>query len=398
MLERLPPSRRNLALALVAAASLWFAWTVRSALNPLLTGFLLAYILHPLVLRLERRGWSRKIAVNLIFAAFALAFTLTVLGLAVQARALWRDVVEQAGSLGTIQARIESAATAIVARIESWGIDLPYVSGGADAQAPAPTAGSEAPGAAPQLVLDLDGLVARLREWLASEEGRAGAAEAGLRAAGGVWHVLERLFGSLVAGLTWLALVPLYAWFLLFELERIAAFVRRHIPSRHRAQAERIGGAMTEMLASFFRGRLVVCLLKGVVLTLVMFFLGVPYALLLGMASGFLSLVPFVGPAIGYGLAFLLSLLEHSALDASWRIAIVFSVGEVVEGYVLIPKILGESLGLHPVVVIASLTIFGSVLGMFGLLIALPLTAAIVILVRELVLPALREFAEEKRP
>jgi predicted PurR-regulated permease PerM len=397
MLERLPPARRNLALALVAVATLWFAWTVRSALNPLLTGFLLAYILHPLVLKLERRGWSRKIAVNLIFAAFALGFTLTVLGLAVQARALWRDVVEQAGSLGTIQARIEGAATAIVARIEGWGVDLPYVSGGADAPERATEPGSEATDA-PRLVLDLDGLVAGLREWLASEEGRAGAAEAGLRAAGGVWHVLERLFGSLVAGLTWLTLVPLYAWFLLFELERIAGFVRRHIPSRHRPQAERIGGAMTEMLASFFRGRLVVCLLKGVVLTLVMFFLGVPYALLLGMASGFLALVPFVGPAIGYGLAFLLSLLEHAALDASWRIAVVFSVGEVVEGYVLVPKILGESLGLHPVVVIASLTIFGSVLGMFGLLIALPLTAAIVILVRELVLPALRDFAAEKRP
>jgi predicted PurR-regulated permease PerM len=72
----------------------------------------------------------------------------------------------------------------------------------------------------------------------------------------------------------------------------------------------------------------------------------------------------------------------------------VFAVAEALEGYVLIPKILGDSLGLHTVVVFAALTIFGSALGMFGLLIALPLSAAIVILARELLLPALREFAD----
>jgi predicted PurR-regulated permease PerM len=72
----------------------------------------------------------------------------------------------------------------------------------------------------------------------------------------------------------------------------------------------------------------------------------------------------------------------------------VFVLGEVGEGYVLMPKVLGDRLGLHPVVVLASLMICGSALGMFGLLLALPLTAAIVILTRELVLPALKAFAD----
>jgi len=148
------------------------------------------------------------------------------------------------------------------------------------------------------------------------------------------------------------------------------------------------------MIGSFFRGRLLVCLFKGVLLSIALAACGVPYWLLVGMLGGALALIPFVGPGIGYTLAFLLALLDHDPMQAVWRIAVVFSVGELGET-MLMPTVIGERLGLHPVVVLASLMIFGSALGMFGLLLALPLTAAIVILVRELVLPALKQFADD---
>jgi predicted PurR-regulated permease PerM len=238
-------------------------------------------------------------------------------------------------------------------------------------------------------------IVDHLRNWLSSEENRAGAAAAGLAAAGGVWGVLQRVFGSLMTVFMYLFLVPLYAWFLLFELERITSFVRSCIPRNSRDQWTRVGSQMGEMLGSFFRGRMLVCLLKGIVLSITLASCGIPYWLLVGMLGGFLSLIPIVGPGIAYGLAFLLALLEFDPVGAFWRGALVITVGEVVEGYILVPKILGNSLGLHPVVVLASLMVFGAALGMFGLLIALPLMSAIVILVRELVLPAVREFAEE---
>jgi predicted PurR-regulated permease PerM len=233
-----------------------------------------------------------------------------------------------------------------------------------------------------------------LRAWLVEEGRLEQAGEAGLRAAGGAWSVLRRVFGSLLTFGGYLLLVPIYTWFLLFELERISAFVQRYIPRAERDRFVRIGNQIAEMLGNFFRGRMLVCLLKGLVLAVVLMLAGFPYALLVGVLSGFLSLVPFVGPAFGYGLAFLLGLLEFDVVPCAIRMAIVYAIGELVEGYVLLPKVLGDSMGLHPIVVIASLMVFGAAFGLFGMLLALPLTSVIVIVARELVLPALSEFAE----
>jgi predicted PurR-regulated permease PerM len=180
----------------------------------------------------------------------------------------------------------------------------------------------------------------------------------------------------------------------LVELERISSFVRRYIPRGERARFSRIGSQITEMLGNFFRGRMLVCLLKGLVLAVVLALAGFPYSLLVGVVGGLLSLVPFVGPFVGYLLAFLLGLLEFSLGECLVRLAIVYTVGELMEGYVLLPRVLGDSMGLHPIVVIASLMVFGAAFGMFGMLLALPLTSAAVILARELVLPALAEIAD----
>jgi predicted PurR-regulated permease PerM len=209
---------------------------------------------------------------------------------------------------------------------------------------------------------------------------------------------VRRVFGSLLTFLGWTVLVPIYTWFLLFELERIGRFVVPYVPREDRTRFQRIGSQTKEMLGNFFRGRVLVMLLKGLVLAGILAVAGVPYAFLLGILAGVLSIIPFAGPALGYGMAFLLSLLEHSVPGAAIRTAIVWSLGELIENYVLIPKIMGESLGLHPVVVIAAFMIFGSALGMFGLLLALPLTATVVILARELVLPMWREWAENRSP
>jgi predicted PurR-regulated permease PerM len=88
-------------------------------------------------------------------------------------------------------------------------------------------------------------------------------------------------------------------------------------------------------------------------------------------------------------------MLEYDLFTALWRTGLIYLLAEVFEGYVLMPKILGDSLGLHPVVVLASLMIGGAALGMFGILLALPLAATVIILTRELVLPALRKTAME---
>lgn len=381
MLDRLTPARRNLALAALLVMVCWFAWTVRWALNPLLLALLFAYILHPLVLKLERRGWSRKLAVNVIFGAVALGALLLSLAVFMQARGLWIEVSGAGGSIDRLQEQFTELGT----RIESWmreiGLEPQSLFG---AQADDPTNNRPL----------VESLFSRARQWLTSPDAREGATMAGVQAAGSAWNLLERVFGSLMALLTLTFLVPLYTWFLLFELERISSFVTKYIPRSSRAQWTRIGEQMAEMLGAFFRGRLIVCLLKGAILSVTLLVLDVPYPLLAGMLGGALSLIPVVGPGVGYVFALTLALLKFDPTGAAWRIAIVFAVGEASEGYVLMPKVLGDRLGLHPIVVFASLMVFGSALGMFGLLLALPLTAAVVILAREIVLPALKAFAD----
>ena len=375
MLSGLTVNRRNWLLAGLFVLVLWFAWTVRSALNPLLVGLLLAYILHPMVLKLERRGWSRKAAVNFIFCSFAAALTLLLLLVVMQARALVLDFAADNATLAQLADRFQAAVEWLLARAEGLGVDLDLI-------------GIEDRQEAGRTVRDT--FLAQAREWVTSRQG----AMAGLNAAGSVWEVAQSFFGSVFAALGFLLLVPIYTWFLLFELERISSFVSRYIPKAYREQWTRIGASMTEMLGGFFRGRLLVCALKGAAVWLTLVVIGVPYALLLGLLGGVLSLLPVIGPGIGHALVFAVALMTFDPFGALWRTALVFAVAEALEGYVLVPKILGDSLGLHTVVVFAALTIFGSALGMFGLLIALPLSAAIVILARELLLPALREFAD----
>ncbi|MCC6407296.1 MAG: AI-2E family transporter [Planctomycetes bacterium] len=383
MLERLSPARRNLALLVVGLLVVWFSWTVRTVLNPVILGYLLAYVLHPLVETLERRGWSRRTAVNLIFATFALLMALTALSLFWQGKALFEQISSMFASsddakVPALQARLDTALADLQQLLLKWGVLQ---------------AGTEAKPLEPW---SLHAVFDALRNWWRSEMGTEASARAGAAAAEGLFGAVKRVSGSVMSVVSLVFLLPIYTYFLLFELERIHTFVRRYLPRRERERIARIGEQIGEVLASFFRGRLFVCLLKGLFLTVALFLCGVPYAVLLGFLGGILALVPVVGPVVAFLLAFLVAMLEFdSVMQALMWVGGIYGIAEVIEGYVLIPKILGDSLGLHPVVVILALTIGGAALGLFGLLVALPLTATVIILVRELILPALRVLADE---
>ncbi|MBL8860647.1 MAG: AI-2E family transporter [Planctomycetes bacterium] len=388
MIDRLSPALRNLALAVLVALAGWFLWSVRAVLNPLILGYLLAFVLHPLVLRLERQGWRRRRAVNLIFGGAAVVFTLLALTVWWQGRDLALELVRPDGLGSKVRARIEQALVEHKDEIH-WLVQiLPEQSAPAPEGAEA-AIGDEAPAA--------DRLIAVVREWWHSwltEEQQAQAADLGAKAVAGALHLVQNVFGSVFALLGLVVLLPIYTYFLLFELERIHRFVQRYMPSRDRERLTRIAGQVGEVLANFFRGRLLVCFAKGLFLTAGLFVAGVDYALLIGMGTGFLTLIPFVGAAAGFALALVVALIEHSVVSSLVRVGIVFALGELLENYVLLPKILGDSLGLHPIVVLFSLMAGAASMGMFGLILALPLTATIVILVREFVLPILAQLAD----
>ena len=404
MLERLSPTWRNTILAVLGAAILWFCWTVRSVLNPLIAAYFLAYVVHPMVLRLERRGFSRKASVNVIFFGVALSTLLIAVVVAIQGRGLIKEVTREDGVFATVEERIDTVIAEhqdkfewILQYLEDEPVEGEIPEGGAEN-------GGELVVEDPQDVeheIHLKDLMVAITDRVAAELGAmaghdpADLGKKGLRGAEGIAHFLAGLFGSFMALGTFVFLLPIYTWFLLFELDSIHSFIRRYLPRRDRDRISNVGKQIGEVLSSFFRGRLLVALIKGLYMTVFLYALGVDYALLLGLGSGFLSLIPFVGSIFGGVLAFGIASLEYSFFQALWRVVLVFVSAEMIEGYVLIPKILGDSLGLHPLVVLFSVFLGGAALGVFGLLLALPLTASILILVREFVLPALADLADE---
>ena len=392
MLDRLSPVRRNLALAGLFALLVWFFWSVRSVLNPLILAYLLAFILHPLVLRLERRGWTRRSAVNLIFVTFLVVLSGLGFVFVQQGRGMVRAVTAEKGISEQVRARVEQG-------LHDYQKEIDWAMKALHRDVPADTAAApegDATAAATQLrsFEDLQVLVEHaLKDWV--EGGQA--AEAGKEAASWAIQVLKRVFGGVMAFLGLVILLPIYTWFLLFELERIHSFVQRYLPRRDRPRLVRIGTQIGEVLSNFFRGRLLVCLCKGIFLSLGLWIVGVQYSVLIGLGTGFLTLIPFVGSMVGFIVALVFGFLDYDVLSSLWRTGVVFLLAEALENYVLIPKILGDSLGLHPIVVIFSLLAGAASLGMFGLLIALPLTASLVILAREFVLPVLADLADKDR-
>lgn len=390
MIERLPRGKRNLALALLFALLGWFCWSIRSVLNPVLLGYLCAYILHPVVLRIERHGFSRRTAVNLTFAGGFVLAMVVVLFMALQVRGLAAEVVQSAragsAAIGDAPAPDEIALQAPPTFVERLQTQLDAF------HASLQELGLEG---LPELEISAHGLQ-EAGAFVLAHLGEDAAA-IGLDAAEQGGLMVSRFVGRLSALAGMFVLVPLYAYYFLFVQKRMNEFVRRYLPRHDRERLARTAGDIGQVIASFFRGRLGVCFVKGLALSAGLWIADVDYAFLFGMASGFLSVIPFFGPFLGFALAFLVGILDHGVVSALVRTGIVFGIGEVLEGYVLVPKILGDSLGLHPLVVFIALLAGGAALGMLGVLIALPLTASLVIVVKEFVLPALADFADEER-
>ncbi|QDU67407.1 AI-2E family transporter [Engelhardtia mirabilis] len=442
MLENLSRTRRNVALGIVATVVLLFAWYIRSVLNPLLLGYLLAFILQPVVRKLTDRGMKRTGAV---VSVFALAFVVaTVLGLGVlhQGRSLIVDVLAPKDGEGRAArseaARGDQAADETefeLTQDESAGVDAPEEVATAKGEAAARMAAGEKPVDAhrspesdspsageaeetgvqslqrvrdwaakvlgdewvPASVPSQKELVGILSEFAAENEGAVQAAgEVGARAAESIFAYIQRFFGGFLGLSTLVILVPVYAFFWLFEIERLNEYLASRFPRRQRHRLTKTFEKLGEVLSVFFRGRLLVSLLKGLFLTVALALAGVPYALLLGLGGGFLSIVPFIGGLVSFALALVVALSSHGLVYALLATGGIFAAAELLEGYVLLPRILGESLGLSDVAVLFAVTAGGAALGLFGVLVALPLAAVIKICWMEFVEPALDQFAEEE--
>ena len=191
--------------------------------------------------------------------------------------------------------------------------------------------------------------------------------------------------------LSLLIITPVVAFYLLLDWDRVVVTVDRWIPLPHRETVHGLARDVDNAIAGFVRGQAVVCLCLAAFYSIGLTLTGLSSGFLIGLMTGLLSFIPFVGAASGFLVAAIVAVAQFwPGWTSIAAVAGVFVVGQGLEGYVLSPKLVGAKVGLHPVWMMFSLLAFGYLLGFIGLLIAVPLAATIGVLARF----ALRKYTE----
>lgn len=188
--------------------------------------------------------------------------------------------------------------------------------------------------------------------------------------------------GLLVAGVLSLFLIPILTFYLLRDWDDIIAHFGALVPSRSRHTIFRLARETDEILGSFLRGQLLVMIALSVIYSTGLTIIGLKYAIAIGVVAGLVSFVPYLGFIFGILLA---GLTVVGAPDIWWMlggIVVTFTVAQFIEGSLLTPKLVGDRIGLHPVIVIFAIAAGGQLFGFFGILLALPAAAALSVLVR----------------
>jgi predicted PurR-regulated permease PerM len=202
---------------------------------------------------------------------------------------------------------------------------------------------------------------------------------------------------SLISIVTLFVIVPVVSVYLLLDWDRMIARIDELMPRDHAPVIRQLAKQIDQTLASFIRGMGTVCLILGTYYAFALMIVGLPFGLVVGFIAGLITFIPYLGSLIGGVLAIGLALFQFwngveivtdgvTTYATDWMriglVAIIFVIGQVIEGNYLTPKLVGNSVGLHPVWLLLSLSVFGTLFGFVGLLVAVPLAAAIGVIIR----------------
>jgi predicted PurR-regulated permease PerM len=326
--------------AIVLVAIILFFWAFSSAVTPFLAGMAIAYFLDPVADRLERLGASRLLA-TVVVAVAALAVAIIALLVLVP------TLIEQVSALVRAAPDYLRAAQEFVGRIAADRAPDAFEEGGALRQT-------------------FDAFSERMREASVA--------------------IVEGVFSGGLALIDFISLAvitPVVAFYMLLDWDRMVDEIDHWLPRRHAPAIRRVAGDIDSVLAGFVRGQFTVCLILGTFYALALVAIGLNFGLVVGLFAGLVSFIPFVGSLMGGALSIGIALVQFWG---DWvmiaAVAGVFLAGQAVEGNFLTPKLVGGSVGLHPVWLMFALACFGAAMGFTGLLIAVPAAASIGVLVR----------------
>lgn len=308
----------------------------RIILVPILISVALAYLLAPIVRWFERRGWSRSSSVLLGMTTASLVLVLALIFLI---PGIWNQLNQ---SYSQAQALVENTSRQ-EQLLESIRQINPQLSELVKVQFEKS-----------KDTFDLGKVLAWLGRWLQS----------------GLFKLVD-----LTASILDLLLIPFFIYYLLADYRSMRARIDRLIPPRFRTVTAGLIVQINEVLSSYVRSQLLIALAMGAMYSAGFMLLRVPLGFTLGLLSGVLNFVPYLGTLTGLGLSLLFVALDGGGI---WRISgvlLVFSIVQSIEGYYLTPKLLGSRLNLHPMWVLVGLVIGGNLFGLLGIILAVPVIA-----------------------
>ncbi|WP_323041625.1 AI-2E family transporter [Gemmobacter sp.] len=321
---------------IAAAVLLFVLWALGDVILPFVVGSAIAYFLDPVADRLERAGLNRAAATTVI-SLFALLIMVALV------LAVIPTLINQLTAL-------VNAAPDIVKRLQTFLTNA---------------------------FPDLADNTSTIRQSLA-ELGDTVKSK-GLELAN---TIIGSAMGVLDAVL-FIVVVPVVAFYMLLDWDRMVAHVNRLLPRDHAPVIRHLASEIDRVLAAFVRGQLSVCVVLGAYYAVALALAGLQFGLVVGAIAGAITFIPYVGALVGGALAIGLALFQF--WGDWWSIGLVaaiFALGQFLEGNVITPRLVGNSVGLHPVWLLFALSAFGTLFGFVGMLVAVPVAASIGVLVR----------------
>jgi predicted PurR-regulated permease PerM len=321
---------------LFLGAVLWVVAHVANLLPAVAFAVAIIFVLNPVVTRLRRFGVPRLLGSCLSY--LALAGLLTLIGFLT-----WPSIRDQARDFGD---RFPEIYNDVAEQGQDWADDL-----GFDVEVP-----------------DYDELQDRFSE--ATDGG------------GLVSDNLSRIGDVTLTILEFLVLLvfaPVLAFYILMDLPKLRVQVQRMMPERVRGELSFVSGKVGTAVGGFLRGQLFVAFIVGVMTSVGFWLIDLPFWLLIGMIAGFLNIIPFVGPWVGGALGVLVGLTETDVETAIWA-AVVAIIVQQIDNHFISPNVLGATVRMHPATIILALLAGGTIAGIFGVLLAVPVVAVIKIL------------------
>jgi predicted PurR-regulated permease PerM len=318
-----------------------FLYIFSSILLPFVAGLALAYLLDPLADRLERLGLPRVAATIVILACVILVLALMVILIAPVLGAQLGNFIERLPeTVGRLQELVAKQNQQWLDRLLGQGLG--------------------------QVKASLGTVVGQGVNWLTS--------------------FLASLWsgGQAIASvLSLLVLAPVIAFYMLIDWDRMIGTIDDWIPLRHKQTIRQIAREMDDGIAGFVRGQALVCLILGTFYAVALTMIGLNFGLVIGLGAGLIGFIPYVGSVTGLIVSVGVAIVQFWP---DWTMVLVvlgiFVVGQFVEGNILQPRLVGRSVGLHPVWLMFALVAFGYLFGFVGLLVAVPLAAAVGVLAR----------------